>query len=410
MSNPNENMPARRVEDNRQAGPLAWDGAAPAAEQRTAAPITVDQLEHLNPSRTGLGVMERREGGAYVRVADVRRMDATRAAAGVPAHEQDLLDIVRTLCSTAQRLAELSPAQRANYPSPLSPMSPLFQAASAACVERGYTRWGLAIEGAAYPAPAAQPAPVAAAGVLAEALAVFDLMLRGCSLQDFGDYQNGDGEEIGPRMDALHAKLRAACAGAPAPVAAQLAKHRIAELGYKLRMQAFENAQFRTDQGSKMTVPEQDEFNQQIEFARAIEREVLASLAPVAAEPAPQVPTAAEVRAAALEKEVAQLKQLLEKKHGALFLANQALHNTLVGNQSAWIEWRHGAGAEEAMTWIHNGLAGPGLIPYGKEAQPWFDANQDDRYDIPPMKKLTTAAAPSVEVKGEQGEMGGAAK
>lgn len=44
----------------------------------------------------------------------------------------------------------------------------------------------------------------------AEALAVFDLMLTGCRQQNFGDYQNGDGDTIGPRMDRLHAALRAA--------------------------------------------------------------------------------------------------------------------------------------------------------------------------------------------------------
>lgn len=74
----------------------------------------------------------------------------------------------------------------------------------------------------------------------------------------------------------------------------------------------------------------------------------------------------------------------LDKMWGARFMISQALHNTMVGNQSAWIEWKHGAGAEAAMQWIENGLIGPGLIPSGTEAQAWFDANQDDRYEIPP--------------------------
>lgn len=95
---------------------------------------------------------------------------------------------------------------------------------------------------------------------------------------------------------------------------------------------------------------------------------------------------ACEVRAADLEREIAQLKERLEKKHKSHFFTSQALHNVIVGNQSAWIEWQHGAGAEAAMTWIHNSLVGPGLIPDGKEAQPWFNANVDDRYEIPPMK------------------------
>lgn len=58
----------------------------------------------------------------------------------------------------------------------------------------------------------------------------------------------------------------------------------------------------------------------------------------------------------------------------------EVIHNMTVAQQSAWIEWKHGAGADAAMVWIHNGLAGPGFIPdenapYGKEAQAWYDAN-----------------------------------
>lgn len=61
------------------------------------------------------------------------------------------------------------------------------------------------------------------------------------------------------------------------------------------------------------------------------------------------------------------------------------IHDMTVAQQAAWIEWQHGKGAEEAMTWIHNGLAGPGFIPdedepYGKEAQAWYDANRADPF------------------------------
>lgn len=61
-------------------------------------------------------------------------------------------------------------------------------------------------------------------------------------------------------------------------------------------------------------------------------------------------------------------------------MLGECIHNMVVAQQSAWIEWRHGKGAEAAMTWIHNGLVGPGHIPeedapYGKEAQAWYDAN-----------------------------------
>lgn len=48
------------------------------------------------------------------------------------------------------------------------------------------------------------------ATLVAEARAVFDLMLDGCTDTTFGDYQNGHGETIGPRMDALHAALKGA--------------------------------------------------------------------------------------------------------------------------------------------------------------------------------------------------------
>lgn len=58
-------------------------------------------------------------------------------------------------------------------------------------------------------------------------------------------------------------------------------------------------------------------------------------------------------------------------------------HDQVVAQQAAWIEWKHGNGAEDAMQWIENGLCGPGHIPdedepYGKEAQAWFDANKSD--------------------------------
>lgn len=58
-------------------------------------------------------------------------------------------------------------------------------------------------------------------------------------------------------------------------------------------------------------------------------------------------------------------------------------HDFTVVMQAAWIEWQHGRGAEAAMSWIHNTLAGPGNIPdedepYAKEAQAYFDANRHD--------------------------------
>ncbi len=64
----------------------------------------------------------------------------------------------------------------------------------------------------------------------------------------------------------------------------------------------------------------------------------------------------------------------------AIELLADSHNDMIVAMQSAYIEWKHGGGAEAAMSWIENTLDGPGLIPdegapYGKEAQAWFDAN-----------------------------------
>lgn len=72
-------------------------------------------------------------------------------------------------------------------------------------------------------------------------------------------------------------------------------------------------------------------------------------------------------------------------KDEIIAMQNKIIHDLVVANQSAWIEWQHGRGAEAAMGWIHNGLAGPGHIPdenasWGKEAQAWFDANKAEPF------------------------------
>lgn len=59
----------------------------------------------------------------------------------------------------------------------------------------------------------------------------------------------------------------------------------------------------------------------------------------------------------------------------------QICQDHVVVMQAAYIEWKHGAGAEAAMRWIRNTLDGPGNMPdpdepYGKEAQAYFDANR----------------------------------
>lgn len=56
----------------------------------------------------------------------------------------------------------------------------------------------------------------------------------------------------------------------------------------------------------------------------------------------------------------------------AMEIMERVQHNTIVAMQAAWIEWKHGRGAEAAMQWIENTLDGPGLIPWeGAEEQTW---------------------------------------
>ena len=60
-----------------------------------------------------------------------------------------------------------------------------------------------------------------------------------------------------------------------------------------------------------------------------------------------------------------------------------SFNNVLTAMQAAWIEWKHGKGAESAMEWIHNQLEGPGNCPdenepWGKDAQAWWDSHKSD--------------------------------
>lgn len=75
----------------------------------------------------------------------------------------------------------------------------------------------------------------------------------------------------------------------------------------------------------------------------------------------------------------------LKRKTDLIGELSKIIHNMTVAQQAAWIEWQHGAGADAAMQWIENGLAGPGHVPdedepYGTEAQAYFDANQADPF------------------------------
>lgn len=76
-----------------------------------------------------------------------------------------------------------------------------------------------------------------------------------------------------------------------------------------------------------------------------------------------------------------EIKQLIDM----VKIANRVIHNHVVANQAAWIEWQHGKGAEAAMTWVHNGLVGPGHIPdesepYSKDAQMYYNKNQAEPF------------------------------
>lgn len=62
------------------------------------------------------------------------------------------------------------------------------------------------------------------------------------------------------------------------------------------------------------------------------------------------------------------------------------VHNLVVANQAAWLEWKKGRGAEAAMVWVHNGLVGPGHIPsdsdpHVDDPQAFYDANTVDTHD-----------------------------
>ena len=71
----------------------------------------------------------------------------------------------------------------------------------------------------------------------------------------------------------------------------------------------------------------------------------------------------------------------------AMALVVKVHDDHVVVMQAAWIEWKHGRGAESAMEWIENTLEGPGLLPddsepWATEAQAYFDANRAEPYPI----------------------------
>jgi hypothetical protein len=60
--------------------------------------------------------------------------------------EEDPVDIIRTLLHTVDHYWTLPDEKREAYPSPTAEFSPLMQAARRACIERGFTAGGLAVD------------------------------------------------------------------------------------------------------------------------------------------------------------------------------------------------------------------------------------------------------------------------
>lgn len=88
-----------------------------------------------------------------------------------------------------------------------------------------------------------------------------------------------------------------------------------------------------------------------------------------------------------LEKRMSdELEQKIKDLERHCLIGNRIIHNLVVANQAAWIEWQRGEGAEAAMRWVHNGLVGPGHIPAdheppGDDPQSFYDANIVDVTD-----------------------------
>ncbi|MCP4487788.1 MAG: hypothetical protein GY820_10795 [Gammaproteobacteria bacterium] len=65
---------------------------------------------------------------------------------------------------------------------------------------------------------------------------------------------------------------------------------------------------------------------------------------------------------------------------------DNCLHDVIVACQSAWIEWKHGKGAEGAMTWIENMLNINMAIPtdktskYSRNAQFFYNEQNSNPY------------------------------
>lgn len=95
-----------------------------------------------------------------------------------------------------------------------------------------------------------------------------------------------------------------------------------------------------------------------------------------------EVETSTGQKRAEQAEEVAKLRADIDALTNVHFKLCQCIHNMVVAEQAAWIEWKHGRGADAAMQWIENGLIGPGHIPDvpdGADAQAYYNANYDER-------------------------------
>ena len=76
----------------------------------------------------------------------------------------------------------------------------------------------------------------------------------------------------------------------------------------------------------------------------------------------------------------------LDRLRKSAKLMNSIIHDMVVANQSAYIEWKHGKGAKAAMQWVENGLSGPGHVPgketskYYRDAQLFFNEQRTDPF------------------------------
>lgn len=84
-----------------------------------------------------------------------------------------------------------------------------------------------------------------------------------------------------------------------------------------------------------------------------------------------------------LEEAATVIERLVGVAKGRKMLAFSFEHCLLV-MQAAWIEWKHGKGAERAMEWIENTLDGPDTIPRveetGTDAQAFYDRERDRQH------------------------------